>query len=59
MDMNIMIRTMLVKDGQAHVQAGAGIVIDSSPENEYKESLKKAFALWRAKELAEMEDDSE
>lgn len=59
MDMNIMIRTMLVKDGQAHVQAGAGIVIDSSPKNEYKESLKKAFALWRAKELAEMEGDPE
>lgn len=53
LELNIIIRTMLVKDGQAHVQAGAGIVIDSSPKNEYKESLKKAFALWKAKELAE------
>ncbi len=52
-ELNIMIRTMLVKDGQAHVQAGAGIVIDSNPIYEYKESLKKARALWKAKELAE------
>ena len=37
----------------AHVQAGAGIVIDSNPKNEYKESLKKAIALWRAKESSE------
>jgi para-aminobenzoate synthetase component I len=51
-ELNIIIRTMLVKDGQAHVQAGAGIVIDSSPKNEYKESLKKALALWKAKEMA-------
>jgi para-aminobenzoate synthetase component I len=55
MDMNIIIRTMLAKEGKAHIQAGAGIVIDSNPQNEYKESLKKAFALWRAKELAESE----
>jgi para-aminobenzoate synthetase component I len=53
MELNIIIRTMLVKDGMAHVQAGAGIVIDSSPKNEYKESLKKALALWKAKEKAE------
>lgn len=52
-EMNIMIRTMLVKEGKAHVQAGAGIVIDSVPKQEYKESLKKAAALWKAKELAE------
>lgn len=53
MELNIIIRTMLVKDGLAHVQAGAGIVIDSIPVNEYKESLKKAIVLWKAKELAE------
>ncbi|RHW31827.1 anthranilate synthase component I family protein [Neobacillus notoginsengisoli] len=53
LELNIMIRTMLVKDGQAHVQAGAGIVIDSNPKHEYEESLKKARALWKAKELAE------
>ncbi len=40
-ELNIVIRTLLAKDGQAHVQAGAGIVIDSNPKNEYKESLKK------------------
>ena len=55
MELNIIIRTMLVKDGMAHVQAGAGVVIDSIPANEYKESLKKAIALWKAKELAEGE----
>ena len=52
-ELNIMIRTMLVKDNKAYVQAGAGIVIDSVPSNEYKESMKKARALWNAKELAE------
>ncbi|PAQ15662.1 aminodeoxychorismate synthase component I [Bacillaceae bacterium SAOS 7] len=53
MELNIVIRTMLVKDGQCHVQAGAGIVIDSDPKNEYKESLKKAVAVWKAKEMTE------
>jgi para-aminobenzoate synthetase component 1 len=42
----------LAKDGWAHVQAGAGIVIDSDPEAEYRESLKKAEALWRAFEMS-------
>ncbi len=49
LELNIAIRTMLCQNGQAHVQAGAGIVIDSMPEREYKESLKKAKAfgvLW-------------
>ncbi|KAB2328826.1 anthranilate synthase component I family protein [Cytobacillus depressus] len=55
LELNIIIRTMIVKDGKAHVQAGAGIVIDSNPKNEYKESLKKAIALWKAKEMAEQE----
>ncbi|UFJ43408.1 anthranilate synthase component I family protein [Brevibacillus humidisoli] len=53
-ELNIAIRTMIVKDGLAHVQAGAGIVIDSSPEAEYRESLKKAEALWKALELSEL-----
>ncbi|MFL6559005.1 MAG: anthranilate synthase component I family protein [Bacillus sp. (in: firmicutes)] len=53
LELNIIIRTMLVKEGLAHVQAGAGIVIDSNPKHEYKESMKKAAALWKAKELAE------
>ncbi|WNF38904.1 aminodeoxychorismate synthase, component I [Bacillaceae bacterium IKA-2] len=55
MELNITIRTLLAKDGYAHVQAGAGIVIDSKPDAEYKESLKKAVALWKAKELSEVE----
>jgi para-aminobenzoate synthetase component 1 len=55
MELNIVIRTMIAKDGLAHVQAGAGIVIDSHPKYEYKECLKKAFALWKAKELSEVE----
>ena len=53
MHLNIVIRTMLVKEGICHVQAGAGIVIDSNPKSEYEESLKKAIALWKAKEVAE------
>ncbi|WP_096441099.1 anthranilate synthase component I family protein [Alteribacter populi] len=55
MELNISIRTMIVENGTAHVQAGAGIVIDSDPEAEYKESLKKARALWKAKEMSEDE----
>ncbi|MFG6497525.1 anthranilate synthase component I family protein [Fictibacillus sp. UD] len=53
-EMNIAIRTMVCQNETAHVQAGAGIVIDSIPESEYKESLKKAEALWRAKEQSEL-----
>lgn len=45
MDLNIIIRTFLIKEGRAYVQAGAGIVADSEPEREYYESLKKAEAL--------------
>jgi len=45
LDLNILIRTFLIKDGRAYVQAGAGIVADSDPEREYHESLKKAEAL--------------
>ena len=47
MDLNIVIRTFVIKDKDdaAYVQAGAGIVADSVPEREYRESLKKAEAL--------------
>nr|WP_325062692.1 anthranilate synthase component I family protein [Massilibacterium senegalense] len=55
MEFNIAIRTMYVKDGKVYVQAGAGIVNDSLPEAEYNESLKKAQALWSAKEASEEE----
>jgi anthranilate/para-aminobenzoate synthase component I len=45
MDLNIIIRTFLIKNNIAYVQAGAGIVADSDPEREYYETLKKAEAL--------------
>ena len=45
MDLALAIRTMIVKDKKAHVQAGAGIVYDSIPANEYEETLNKAKAL--------------
>ncbi len=48
MDMNIVIRTFVIKDGYAHVQAGAGIVADSDPGREYFETIKKAEALVNA-----------
>lgn len=53
MEFNIVIRTAFVKDGVAHIQAGAGIVIDSIPDKEYQESLNKAKAMWQAKAMAE------
>ncbi|WP_342598658.1 anthranilate synthase component I [Psychrobacillus sp. FSL H8-0483] len=45
MDLALAIRTMVVKNHQAHVQAGAGIVFDSIPQSEYEETLNKAKAL--------------
>lgn len=53
MELNIIIRTMVTSAGWAHVQAGAGIVIDSDPEREYTESLNKAKAVWKAIQLSE------
>ena len=53
MDTAILLRTMLVKDGVAHVQAGGGIVADSEAEPEYQETVHKARALMRAIENAE------
>ena len=48
LDMAIAIRTAVVKDGVAHVQAGAGIVADSVPRTEYDETVNKAAAALRA-----------
>jgi para-aminobenzoate synthetase component I len=48
LEFNIIIRTLVSVDGTGHVQAGAGIVIDSVPAKEYTESLNKAKALWKA-----------
>ncbi|MGE7876902.1 anthranilate synthase component I [Peribacillus muralis] len=45
MDMALAIRTMIIKDGNAYVQAGAGIVYDSDPKTEYEETKNKARAL--------------
>ncbi len=53
LDTAIAIRTIVIKDGVAHVQAGGGIVADSIPENEYQESLNKAQALLAAIKQAE------
>jgi para-aminobenzoate synthetase component I len=48
MDTNIIIRTLVVKDGQAHFQVGGGIVADSDPDAEYEETLDKGRAMARA-----------
>jgi len=53
MDTCITIRSILIKDGRAFVQAGAGIVADSEPEKEYEETLNKAQAIFRAIQIAE------
>jgi anthranilate synthase component 1 len=53
MDLAIAIRTAVVKDGQLHVQAGAGIVADSNPDSEWQETQSKARAVIRAAEMAE------
>lgn len=45
LDFALAIRTMVIKDKQAHVQAGAGVVHDSIPSNEFEETLNKARAL--------------
>ncbi len=53
MDVAIAIRTAVVKDKTLYVQAGAGIVADSVPENEWQETRNKARAVLRAAELAQ------
>jgi anthranilate synthase component 1 len=53
LDTCITIRSILVKEGKAYVQVGAGIVADSEPEKEYDETLNKARAIFRAIRLAE------
>ncbi|MEN8262676.1 MAG: anthranilate synthase component I [Nitrospirota bacterium] len=53
MDMCITIRTIIFKDKKAYIQAGAGIVADSDPALEYKETLNKAKGMFKAIEMAE------
>ena len=48
---NPMVGAVIVKDGKVFVQAGAGIVYDSVPENEYQETINKAAALFKAVKL--------
>jgi anthranilate synthase component 1 len=53
LDCCITIRTALVKDGQAYVQAGGGWVNDSTPEAEFQETVNKSMAMRKAVALAE------
>lgn len=53
MDTAIAIRTAVIKDGTLNIQAGAGIVYDSIPENEWAETMNKGRAVFRAVAMAE------
>jgi anthranilate synthase component 1 len=53
MDTAIAIRTAVIKQGQLHIQAGAGVVADSIPDLEWKETMNKGRAVFRAVALAE------
>ena len=53
MDTCITIRTLVIKDGTVYVQAGAGIVADSEPEKEYRETVNKAKGMMKAVDMAE------
>ncbi len=53
MDTCIAIRTLVLENGIAKIQSGAGIVADSVPAAEYEETVNKAAALLKAVEIAE------
>jgi anthranilate synthase component 1 len=53
MDTCIALRTIVIQDGTAYVQVGAGIVADSVPEREYEETLNKARGLLKAIEITQ------
>jgi anthranilate synthase component 1 len=57
LDTAIHIRTVVVKDGQIHVQAGGGTVVDAKPDYEYDESVSKATAIFQAVQLAARQPD--
>ncbi|MGI9019404.1 MAG: anthranilate synthase component I [Solirubrobacterales bacterium] len=57
LDTAIHIRTVVVKDGRVHVQAGGGTVADAKPAYEYQESVNKAAAVFKAIELAAAQPD--
>lgn len=52
LDTCIALRTAVIKDGQLHIQAGGGVVLDSDPQYEYDETVHKSGALKRAAELS-------
>jgi anthranilate synthase component 1 len=54
MDTCIALRTLVMKDGKAWIQAGAGIVYDSDPASEYQETVNKARVLMKAIRLTEL-----
>jgi anthranilate synthase component I len=58
LDSCIALRTMVIKNGVAHVQAGGGIVADSTPVGEYEESVNKSRALFAALESAHRRKNS-
>jgi len=53
LDMAITLRTVVAAEGVAYVQAGCGVVADSTPEREYEETFEKAGAMFKAIEMAE------
>ena len=53
MDLAIAIRTLVIRNGRIHLQAGAGIVADSDPASEYQETVNKAMAVVKAIEAVE------
>ena len=57
LDTCIHIRTVVLKDGRAHIQAGGGTVADAQPAYEYEESVNKARAVKQAIELAAQQPD--
>ena len=59
MDTAIAIRTLVIKDGIAYAQSGGGVVFDSEPELEYKETLHKANALLKSIDQAEKKNWNE
>ena len=55
-DSCIVLRSAALKEGKAYFQAGAGIVADSDPHNEYEETINKARAMMQALALAAKRD---
>ena len=53
MDTCITIRTLIIKGDKVYVQAGAGLVADSVPEREYRETVNKAMGMMKAIDMAE------